>query len=424
MALHGWGVVCGLDVEIVPGNGNERNKIKIEPGLAIDCFGREILVCEPQFIPIIPEASECDNNQTQQSEEKKYAVCLKFKECKTDSFTVLYGACDQKEKFQFNHTKDWFEIKVVPFSRKDTEEHPYKKEKFCPHRYGCEKDYNKSLHHLICNRLNDYPECCNSQCVILATLVFGLEGFLIESKYSNRRLVYNNPLLYDLISCYHGDLPRVCSINWHHNAQLSWVDFEKCVRDGLIVTFNTRMKHDSINTHTFQVAAITNDDATGYHLLSFIPAEGNKINVIENENDVTVATFYFESRWMEEEVTREEGKRSMVYSALADGAEFEIILKGSSIFSEDGKALDGCFKGNLRHDHGEDMNYDHEGDPDRDKRKNSCHDMKPDLPSGVGTQGTDFISWFSVHPKPRPRRGSKEEDEDSQVIEEGEYENE
>jgi hypothetical protein len=70
-------------------------------------------------------------------------------------------------------------------------------------------------------------------------------------------------------------------------------------------------------------------------------------------------------------------------SGLAEGAEIEIILRGSSIFSEDGKALDGSFRGNLPNSEEGDLPYTEEAD----------------LPSGTGTQGSDFVSWFSVNPR-------------------------
>lgn len=391
--VNGWGVVCGLDVEIVYGNGNEKDKIKIEPGLAIDCFGREILVCEPQFIPIIPEAPECDNNQTQQSEEKKYAVCLKFKECKTDSFTVSYGACDQKEKCQFNHIKDWFEIKVVPFSKLEREKHHQNKEKhFCPNMYGCpDKETSMSLHECICEWLINCPQCCEHSCVVLATVTLN-ENFEIQNvdEYFDRKLIYNNPLLYNLISCYHGDLPRVCSINWHHKKIYSWDSFiteliltKNKVPNGLQVTFNRKMKHETINAHTFKVATITVGQMGGYHSFRYVPG---KIEIKDDDTcNLTVATFYFEHGWKNDEVQLDTGEFA-VHSVIAQGVEFEITLKGSSIFSEDGKALDGCFNG--------------------------------DLPSGTGTQGTDFISWFHVHRRPKQKIDTEEE------LEEGEYENE
>lgn len=43
--LHGYGVVCGL--RVVPARGRERLAVVVEPGLALDAWGREIVVPEP-----------------------------------------------------------------------------------------------------------------------------------------------------------------------------------------------------------------------------------------------------------------------------------------------------------------------------------------------------------------------------------------
>ena len=68
--IHGWGVVCGLDVhfedyaeeciqEKSTCQKKSQCKIIIEPGLAIDCCGREILVCEQQTITLDDLEKRC-----------------------------------------------------------------------------------------------------------------------------------------------------------------------------------------------------------------------------------------------------------------------------------------------------------------------------------------------------------------------------
>jgi hypothetical protein len=44
--LHGWGIVCGLGVRHHPDDDCRDDWIEIEPGLAIDCYGREIVLTE------------------------------------------------------------------------------------------------------------------------------------------------------------------------------------------------------------------------------------------------------------------------------------------------------------------------------------------------------------------------------------------
>ncbi|HYN44637.1 MAG TPA: hypothetical protein VER35_01430 [Candidatus Limnocylindrales bacterium] len=361
--VHGWGVVCGLDIEPIEG---EADKVTVKPGLAIDCCGREILVCKPQEVSLKPEEKECHKeNNAQQNDNNTYAICLKFKECRTEPVPFPSSACDQKERGEFNYIRDWFEIKVIPLPDQKDREHFCPKIKYCPKTNENEK---KSLHEHVCDWLLNCPsECKDHTCVILATVILNEKSKIQGNidKCSHRKVVYNNSLLYDLIRCYHGDLPQVCHISWedkHYKEEISWEDFDELVDKGLKVTFNKLMNHDTINIHTFLVAVITVDEATGYRLLRYIPAEEIKR---EEVNGVTEATFVFEKGWKGDEV-----KKETKHSAIARGAEFEIILRGSSIFSRDEKAekaLDGSFMGKL--------------------------------PSGTGTQGSDFVSWFSVGPR-------------------------
>lgn len=68
--LQGAGVVSGLDV-VPRGQG----KVTVEPGLAIDSYGREILVCEPQQLTI-PDCVESP------------CICLLYREIETDYGTI------------------------------------------------------------------------------------------------------------------------------------------------------------------------------------------------------------------------------------------------------------------------------------------------------------------------------------------------
>lgn len=448
--IHGWGIVCGLAVEPV---ANEPNKVKVTPGLAIDCCGREILVCEDQYVSLDPEYSAC--NKPGHDEDKKYIICIEFLECKTEHVNIPPVSCDQREKCDFNRIRDSFNIRVIPFFEKMT-----KKKPFCQRTM---EEKEKSLHQYLCDRLRkgcpqscpELSQCHEPFCVILATAFLGDNNLKLDN-CSRRRLVYTNPLLYDLIYCFHGDLPHISEINWYtkHDKQIEWDYFENLATSGLSVTFNRIMNHDTINIHTFLVAVITRDDATGYRLLKYIPSEPSENNIKKEIVDlhgtqVTKATFVFEADWVNDEIA---GKHSL----LADGAEFEIMLRGSSIFSEkeyifnwseipgnDSDRLIDFLKWKfdanwVRKDlidkSADDktitisdiMNISLELNDDDSKVNLMINDIKTDefyvriegpskniygkgksldgnfqgiLPSGTGTQGSDLVSWFFVKPR-------------------------
>jgi len=66
--LHGWGVVCGLEIERKP----NVNKFTVKPGMALDCRGNEILVCHEVIVDLAD--SSC-------SSIKEKSVILTKEEC-------------------------------------------------------------------------------------------------------------------------------------------------------------------------------------------------------------------------------------------------------------------------------------------------------------------------------------------------------
>jgi hypothetical protein len=354
--VNGWGVVCGLDV--VARNG----KVFVTPGLAIDCCGREILVCEEREVEMVPQESHCEKlKQEKPKEEKKLIICLEFFECKTEPISLPPIACDQKEKCEFNRIRDSFKITVLPYYEQESQREP-----FCP-QTKAEKE--KNFHQYLCDKLRQEgcPECPEPPCIILAIVTLNKDGNLKgePDHCSRRRLVYNNPLLYDLIHCFHGDLAHVIDMNWQENgAQIKWQDFEDGIYNkGLTVCIDKKMTKDTINKNTFLFLVKMEDADTGNSAFEQIPGT---VSSSWNKGQ-TVITFEIDSAWLMDVY--------FGYSRIREkGGEFMVVLKSDFIMSvaENGKpakALDGNFIGG-------------------------------ELPSGNGTQGGDFVSWFSVEPKP------------------------
>jgi hypothetical protein len=75
--LVGFGVVTGLEVS-TDHSSKDKTVIRIDPGLAIDCQGREIMVCELLEISVPV------------NEDTKY-VCIRYAEKETDPIPI----CDE-----------------------------------------------------------------------------------------------------------------------------------------------------------------------------------------------------------------------------------------------------------------------------------------------------------------------------------------
>jgi hypothetical protein len=353
----GTGVVCGLQVVKIEGTNK---KVKIEPGMCIDHCGREIMVCESQEVEL--EGEKPGKQQQTGSRPGRYFIYIEFRECKTEPIYVQ-PVCDEKEKCEFNRIRDSFIIKAI----KDWEPEPGTPP-FCPQSPEAKE---KSMHKYLCRRLlrdfEDWPKSPKLTGLILAVVEVNAPGELvinncakeISDKTWERKLIYTNPMLYDLVHCFHGDLPRIVKFSWQHlhDRHIAWEQFKDLVESGLSVRFNQPMKPGSINNHTFLFAAIIKGAKAGYRTREYIAAEK-----IFAENRNTEFTFEVEKRWINDEID-EKG-----FSALREdrfGIDFEILLMANSIVGENGKALDGHFNGK-------------------------------DLPSGNGTQGGDFLSWFHL----------------------------
>ena len=370
--VHGWGVVCGLKVY------EQDGKVFVTPGLAIDCCGREILVCgKDQEVPLVPEESECHKEQAIQGEEgeKKLLICLEFYECKTEALHLPPIACDQKEKCEFNRIRDSFKIRVIPDSEVDIEA-PYGK--YCP----LLEDKRKPLHGYLCEKLKEgCPECPERPCLVLAEISIipsssdpGGPPVIEIDQCSKRKLVYGNPVLYDLIDCFHGDLPHIEKISWKGNGiGIPWEDFDEFIyKKGLKVGFDRKIDKSTINRNTFLFLVNIEDADTGNYKYEQVPGEVS-YKYDKNTGDST-ATFKCTSKWLYDVY--------FGYSRVREkGGEFMVILKSDFILSaeENGKpakALDGNFIGGK-------------------------------LPSGNGTQGGDFVSWFYVEPPKTEEKKSR-----------------
>jgi DNA-binding beta-propeller fold protein YncE len=96
--LHGWGVACGLKVEEHPNPACQAQYVVVEPGTAIDCCGREILLqCEEYFDF---ESKFLANWQTQNgpnsqpdSNAHTLQICVSYRECPTELVPAVFDDC-------------------------------------------------------------------------------------------------------------------------------------------------------------------------------------------------------------------------------------------------------------------------------------------------------------------------------------------
>jgi len=477
----GWGVVCGLDVYWDP----KKRRVVVQPGLALDCCGHEIVVCEDQYLSFDKNDDDCCLQDDQQP-EGKFVLCLEYDECHSEPVDLPPAGCDEKGKREYNRIRDTFKLHLKPWDEACPREP--REEVECPDDYKHDaKDggpypppscKTPNVHHFLCEKLKKgCPECESCDCVILATItfppapndknypgkkpnVYGQQGGSYQDpkqggkyqgpkqsasyqdpkqggKYrnpkqggghqgpkqrggyqdqkqgegyqdpkqgggypdpkqgggyqdpkqgggyedpqgggyqdpvvdlcTNRKLVYNNSLLYDLIYCYHGDLPHIVDFSWRQYAyparEITFDLFQQMIGEGVTVYFDQDMVDETLNVHTFMISYLYRETGTGTYVRKQLPALEIRPG---KDGDCYTATFVAREDWIKDELDTPNSELR-ADTRYEPGVDVEIVLRGSRIWSTGGKGLDGDF-------------------------------LRDRLPTGNGTQGGDFVDWFRVIP--------------------------
>ncbi|HEY0111315.1 MAG TPA: hypothetical protein VGB67_16870 [Fibrella sp.] len=78
--LHGWGIVCGLDVVPHSDENCKKEYVIVQSGVALDRYGREVILCQTQAVKLPPDVH-------------RYSVliCLRYSERKVELVPVFYN---------------------------------------------------------------------------------------------------------------------------------------------------------------------------------------------------------------------------------------------------------------------------------------------------------------------------------------------
>lgn len=103
----GWGVLCGLQVEVHDG------RVVVRPGVAIDGCGREIVVTDP-FVVEDPWAltDECGKPTGERDDDGPVVLCLAYHECDIEPAPVLVADCDVREECVPGAVRERFRLLV------------------------------------------------------------------------------------------------------------------------------------------------------------------------------------------------------------------------------------------------------------------------------------------------------------------------
>lgn len=109
--LHGWGTVCGLRVVQHPDPACRDKFVIIEPGLALDCCGREIIVKEKYYVNLEKHLAPPIGDPAASGRHLLISLC--YKECETEFVPALYSECGCDEnRCEANRIHEGLEVKV------------------------------------------------------------------------------------------------------------------------------------------------------------------------------------------------------------------------------------------------------------------------------------------------------------------------
>ncbi|MGC2302790.1 hypothetical protein [Candidatus Binatus sp.] len=377
LALHGWGVVCGLKVR--PHEYCPDLRLVVEEGFAIDCCGREIRVLEdttvelpqpppPPKQPAAPiaqgtaaaapdaDATACDEPGPML---KDLYLCIAYTECETEYSPAPFDdcACATGSALQANRVCEGFRLELY-------EGKPDFWDKVVDRR--CEADDCRDLYGEGCEACPKPVACC----VPLAVIFDFVPGRRISEeqiRIGGRRQLASTETLDRVVRCMleklpTGELTQIEDINWSHSQSYLSRDFMADFissaehHRGFRVSFTREVEARKLDSRSFRAYVVfrPEDPAQPRHV-EFAPIEE-----IQKDEEAT--------HWCRLVINREYAHQRL------EGRDFDLYLTLACDVITDlrGMAVDGNF-------------------------------INGRLPTGDCVQGGTFESWISVRCR-RPER--------------------
>lgn len=203
----GTGVLCGLDVTAKGG------KICISGGVAIDSFGREIIVPAMYCIDPWKLPDECGNPVKELDRHARHLIQLRvcYRECLTDNSPVQVSDCNSACACEAGTTIESFQFQIV----EGAPERPTTDVCDLMHLDAKElaevRDIPAFIRQRLCAQL---PHPCLGDkdcCVLLAVIVLLPDGVIGEvQSCAVRTVLYSNAMLFEMILCLVGRIEKCC----------------------------------------------------------------------------------------------------------------------------------------------------------------------------------------------------------------------
>jgi hypothetical protein len=202
--LHGWGVVCGLELEWQRG----KRWVRIMPGMALDCFGNEIWVAEPyeadlsRLLTVAPARTREPCSDQDGGVTTDWYLCLRYHETNSDPVPVYVSGGDcNAHGCEFSRVREGFCVGLEencpdsgPSSGLVTALHGERSREVgaretsggcvdCAGLTGEKKRQCETLAE-FCSRSVPCPDCkghpCNSHCVVVGRVTVNEQGCVTD----------------------------------------------------------------------------------------------------------------------------------------------------------------------------------------------------------------------------------------------------
>jgi hypothetical protein len=201
----GSGVLCGLGVSIAA-----EGCLWIEPGVAIDFHGREIVVPQRLSIQHPEQPTDClgraDGDPVTDGE---VTIALCYHECLTEPAPALQCGCDSVEHCEHGMVQEKFCVRVDRGAGDARKPFP------CDTIYPALPPEGFDRRHVIFDTLTGVCPPASDDCLTLATVTFAPDKPAVVDPFTRRRVVYSNQTLFELILCLAARVDKCCGEHPH-----------------------------------------------------------------------------------------------------------------------------------------------------------------------------------------------------------------
>jgi hypothetical protein len=195
----GTGVLCGLGVSLAADGC-----LMIEPGVAVDAAGREIVVPAPVCLQNPAQPTDCMGVADGAAvTDGSVTVVLCYHECLAEPEKAIACGCDTADRCEHGIVQERFCLRV-------DRDRPPSRDFPCDTVYPAPPPEPFDRRRAIFEVLGGPCAPASEDCVALATVAFAPNAAPVVDDYTVRRSLYSNQTLFELILCLAARVDKCC----------------------------------------------------------------------------------------------------------------------------------------------------------------------------------------------------------------------